>query len=306
MKKLLVFIMAFLPICLSAQVKLSSLVALDGTANKGFTNPKFSPVGNFLLLTTDGYKGLYQFNFTDKSLRQLTNASNAGYEAQVSDGGKIVVFRDVEYIDSRRYTSIKQVNTESGEITELAPASREKYSFNFAGGTIRIAQQHKIISRRVLTDIRPIENKYVVAVEDMNLVLYVNNVRHILNPQGDGSYIWPSISPDQKHIVYTLTRGNNPATYVCNIDGTNPVSLGYLAAPQWLGNNYILGMLDLWNDGYQYTRSPLVTQCIDGSNRQIHEIEGHEVILYPAASPMGDKIAFADETGVYTLNATIQ
>ena len=78
------------------------------------------------------------------------------------------------------------------------------------------------------------------------------------------------------------------------------------ARPQWLGNEYIVGMLDLWDDGYKYTRSPIVTSKIDGTNRQVIEVPNHEVILYPTASVKGDMIAFETEGTVYVMKVEIQ
>lgn len=36
--------------------------------------------------------------------------------------------------------------------------------------------------------------------------------------------------------------------YVCNIDGSNPVSLGTLRAPVWMGNDWVVGMVGYAND----------------------------------------------------------
>lgn len=307
MKKLIIALMAcMMTTMMNAEIKVLSIEPLKGTENQGFYHPKFSPKGDYLLFSTMSYKGLMMYDLATQEMKQLTGAENAGYETQISDGGKVVVYRDVEYVNNRRYTSIKRIVVETGDIQVVDEPSREKYAFDFSGGTIHIAKHKSIRSKRLVTDIRPVEANYVVAIEDMNLVLYTNNVRKVLNPQGKGSYVWPVISPDKKHIVYTVTQGDAFGTYVCDMQGENAVSLGYIGAPQWLGNEYIVGMLDLWDDGYKYTRSPIVTSKIDGTNRQVIEVPNHEVILYPTASVKGDMIAFETEGTVYVMKVEIQ
>lgn len=290
----------------TAQVEVKSIEELPATRNQGYCSPQFAPTGDYLLFTTSSCQGLVQYNLADNTARQLTNAENAGYEAKISDGGKMVVFRDVQYRDNRRYTAIKRINLENGEVALVDDYSREKYAFDFSGGTIRVAKGKKMQSQRLLTDIREVENKYVVAIEDMDLVLYTNNVRKVLNPQGKCSYIWPNISPDKQHLVYNVASGDKFGTYVCDMDGNNVTYLGYVGAPQWLGNNYVVGMLDLWGDGYNYTHSPIVTIRIDAQNLTIHKIPGHEIVLYPTANKEGNKIAFAADGAVYMMNVEIK
>ncbi len=305
-KTMLLMAAAVMAFTAAAQVQIKSITELEGTRNQGFYHPKFSPAGDFLLFSTANYQGLMRYNLKDGSMKQLTDADNAGYETQISEGGKMVVFRDVQYINNRRYTSIKRVNTETGEIAEIDAPSREKYAFAFNGGVIRIAKQKQMLSQRLVSDVSSDAGNCVVAIEDMSLVLYKDNVRRVLNPQGEGSYIWPSISPDGKHIVYAVSRGQTSGTYVCDLDGGNAVCLGYVGAPKWLGNNYIVGMLDLWDDGHTYTRSPLITIRIDGQNRQVMDIPNHPVVLYPAASRRGDRIAFEADGAVYMMNVEIK
>lgn len=307
MKKHILFLAAA-SLCMvaMAQVEVVSIKELPGTRDQGFCSPQFAPSGDYLLFTSASCQGLTQYTLADNTIRTLTNAENAGYEAKISEGGKVVVFRDVQYRQNRRYTAIKRINLETGEIATLDDYSREKYAFDFSGGVLRVAKGKQMKSQRLVTDISEVQNKYVVAIENMDLVLYTNNVRRVLNPQGKCSYIWPNISPDKKHLVYTVASGDKFGTYVCDMEGNDVTYLGYVGAPQWLGNNYVVGMLDLWGDGYKYTHSPIVTIRIDAKNLTIHKIPGHEIVLYPTANKEGNKIAFAADGAVYMMEVEIK
>ena len=148
MKKLIIALMVcVMATMMNAEVKVLSIEPLKGTENQGFYHPKFSPQGDYLLFSTMSYRGLMMYNLETQEMKQLTGAENAGYEAQISDGGKVVVYRDVEYVNNRRYTSIKRIVVETGDIQVVDEPSREKYAFDFSGGPIHIAKQ-KLFPRR--------------------------------------------------------------------------------------------------------------------------------------------------------------
>ena len=282
-----------------AQVEIQSIEPIKGKSGQTYSHPSFAPNGEYLLLTAVNFKGLSKYDLSTKALTELTDAENAGYQPQVSDGGKVVVFRDVEYKNNRRYTSIKQLNLENKKVSTLDKASREQYPFKFVGGKLKIGKKNTIKSKRVANDIRTVESSRLIAIEDRDLVLYDNNRRIILNPNGNGSYVWPSISPDEKHIVYTAIH-DGCQTFVCNLDGSNPVSLGYLASPAWLGNDWIIGMEDK-DDGHIITSSNLKAMKKDASQQQVLTLTDHPRAMYPAASPSADAIAFESDGEIFLL-----
>lgn len=299
--------MAAVALIASAQMKVVSIEQLPATQGMGYFHPQFAPQGDYLLLTTANYRGLSQYDLNTKSAKVLTYAENAGYESQISEGGKVVVYRDVEYINNRRYTSIKSIDVASGNVTTIDEPSREQYAFRFKNGEIKVAKQNTMLTKRLVSDITRREVSLVAAIENRDLVLYEGNTRKVLNPQGTGSYIWPRISPDQKNLVYVCTQGDSFGTFVYNIETGKVTPLGYIGAPQWYGNDYVVGMLDLWDDGYKYTRSPLVSICInDLSKRSVIEVPGHEVVLYPAASEKAGALAFEADGAIYLMKVSVK
>lgn len=287
----------------SAQIEVLSITPLTETTNKGFYHPKFSPAGDYLLLTGANFKGLTKYDLSTQTMTQLTDVDNAGYCPQISDGGKVVVFRDVEYKNNRRYTSIKSINLDNNKVSKIDNAVREQYPFTFIGGTLKIAKGNSIKSKRLANDIyTPVEQSLIVAIENQSLILYKDNKRIVLDPNGKGSYIWPSISPDQKHIVYmALHDGCN--TFVCDIDGKNKVNLGYLGAPVWLGNDWIVGMEDI-DDGHQTISSKLKAARIDGSLRQDLPTPDTKIAMYPTAS--NNAVAYEADGTIYVMKLQIR
>lgn len=301
MKKLLLSLLMFVVVYTAAfaQFDIVSIEPISGQKAEGYSHPTFSPTGEYLLLTSINFKGLSKYDLDTKKITELTDANNAGYMPQISDGGKVVVFRDVELKKNLRYTSIKQLNLENNKVSTLDKASREMYPFAFVGGKLKIGKKNTIKTKRVATDIRSVESSLLIAIENQDLVLYNNNVRTVLNPNGKGSYIWPSISPDEKHIVYTAIHEGSK-TYVVDIEGKSPVSLGYLAAPTWLGNDWIVGMDDK-DDGHITTSSVLKAVKKDATKVQTFVTPNQPIAMYPAASPAGDAVAFESEGNIYLM-----
>lgn len=289
---------------MSAVVVLGKPTPLKNTTDMGLYHPVISPQGDYLLFSTQGCRGLMYYNIASGEMRELTDADNAGTDVKISDGGKMVVFRKVEYINNRRYTSICRVNVATGEQRQLRAPSRLKYAFDFNGGRIVIANRDTLFHKRLVTDIRtPRDTSYLVSIEDFDLVLYVNNVRHVLNPLGKQSYLSPSISPDEKHIVFYAMQGG---TCVCDIDGKNVHKLGHVNAPQWLGNDFVVGMQDETDINDRYSNSPLVIVHRTGEDKQVYSVPNHPIVLFPAASRKGDKIVFEADGTIYVMEISIE
>ena len=83
-----------------------------------------------------------------------------------------------------------------------------------------------------------------VRIQDQKMLVSNGENSYVLAPNGDdASYFWASVSPDGKHIVYTIARYG---TFVCDINGDNVRSMGRMNAPKWLDNNRIAGMQEFY------------------------------------------------------------
>ena len=100
--------------------------------------------------------------------------------------------------------------------------------------------------------------------ENLDLNLYRNGEKIVLKPHGDANYIWVSLSPNQKMILFNTQHG----TAICDLSGKEIVNLGRdINAPVWFGNDYVVGMDDE-HDGYYNTASSIVMASVDGKSYQ--------------------------------------
>jgi len=300
MKKLLLLIALSGQLLFAQQIQIQSVEQLKNTSSEKLFHPTFSPSGDYLLTTAENYAGLKMYSFTSKTFKTLTSDAGAGYGVQISADGNNIVYRKNEFVKNLKHTSLLSYSRVNGKQTQLLAPTRQLITSKFAANK----PQYVVGSKLVRTNVTAAESTPVICIENQKMVLYTGSVRKVLTPNGEqASYIWPSVSPDKKNIVYTVA---SKGTFVCSITGTNVKSLGKLNAPVWLNNTWVIGMDDKDN-GEKLLSSTIVALTIDGKTRQTLSTPAGKMAMYPAASADGSRIAFNTENGeVYLLNIQIK
>ena len=139
--------------------------------------------------------------------------------------------------------------------------------------------------------------------EDLNLNLYRNGEHIVLKPHGDVNYIWSSLSPNKKYILFNTLHG----TAICDLSGKELVNLGNINAPVWYGNDYVVGMNDQ-HDGYFITSSEIMMASVDGVER-VALTKAEDMGYYPNVDALSGRIVYSNENGeirMLQLNLTEQ
>ncbi|MDR3287251.1 MAG: hypothetical protein LBT27_07405 [Prevotellaceae bacterium] len=299
MKKLLVLIGLIGQTVFAQQVEVKSINLLKGTESGGYHFAVYSPKGTYLLTSSANYTGLKQIMLETGEVKIITQEPGAGYGVKISADESTILFTKTEFINNLRYTSLYQYSLVNKSVTKVESTSREKLTPAFTQNEPMFVKGKNLVKNAKTAAVTPFIN-----IEDKKMVLYSSNTSKILTPNGENeSYFWASVSPDGKHIVYTVAA---KGTFVCNIDGSNVVSLGKLGAPVWLNNQWIAGM-DSKDDGTKVLSSTIVIATIDGKVRQTLSTPSIKIAMYPAASPDGKQIAFETENGeIYLMNINIK
>ena len=291
MKKLLLFFLVIAQIALAQQINVLSIEKIKATDTGGYFYPKISPDNQFILMTRGNYSGLYQYSPVSKSLKTLNEDPGAGYKVQISDDGNTVLYNKTELIRKLRHNSLISQTISNGEKKVLVAPTREQITGKMVNSNPVYVKNRSLVKSN---SVKPTDILYLITIENQKMVLYKNGVRAELTPSGaNASYIWPSISPDNKNIVYTVT---GKGTYVCSVTGKNVTSLGKLNAPSWAGNRYVVGMDDR-DDGEKLISSSLIITSIDGKLRKKLETPTGINAMYPSASKDGSRIAFNTDRG---------
>ena len=148
------------------------------------------------------------------------------------------------------------------------------------------------------------ESELRVDNENLDLNLYRNGKQIVLKPHGDVNYIYSSLSPDQKRILFRTQKG----TAICDLNGNEIVNLGReIGAPVWYGNDYVVGM-DTEHDGYFNLSAAIVIASVDGKEyKQL--TDPVDMGMYPNADAEYGRIVYCTENGdirMLQLNLTEQ
>ena len=268
MKKILLLAVAFVATMASAQVlNVASVEKLDIPINADSKIAGISPDGTYVLITSQSNNGLQKFDLATKQVTKITDAEGAGYNVEISADSKDVTYREITYTaDRSRMTALKRHNLQLAQNSTLVKSTRDMHQ------------------ARVRKAIAP-----VVSTKDCNLVVSLGTVTKQLNPNGNGRYLWASLSPDGTKILYY-----NNGVWVCNVDGSNPQRIGNFRAPQWYNNNVVVGMNDE-DDGYVVTSSSIVAYTLDGTEQVLTNTS--IIAMYPYVSADGSKIVCSTPNG---------
>lgn len=140
--------------------------------------------------------------------------------------------------------------------------------------------------------------------ENLDLNLYRNGEKVVLNPHGDVNYIWVSLSPNQEMILFNTKYG----TGICDLTGKEIVNLGQdFDAPVWYGNDYVVGMDDN-HDGYYNVESSIMIASVDG--KVVKRLTAPEGMgMHPNVDAQSGRVVYNTEDGeirMLQLNLTEQ
>lgn len=292
-KKLLVMLLFVSPFAFSQGLKVISNEQIVIPGIESGIIPVLSPAGDFLLVTGGDMKGLQKYDLDSKLLTTLTQEQGAGFSPQISTDGKLIVFRTREYKGKLRYSSLKSVSVENGKTNNIIKSTRNLEGVNVAEGTVLAVDNGKAIQKRV-SGKKLSTSPAICSIREGQLYLSQDKTTIQLSPLGTSvSYLWPSISPDgSKLVFYVMEHGK---AYVSNLDGSEVVALGELRAPKWMGNDWVVGMLDKDN-GEITTSSKIIAVAADGTNRT-ELTDDSTISMYPTSSVDGKRIAYNTADG---------
>ena len=304
MKKILLTLAAVLATmpAFARGIEVVSDVQIEIPSGEASYSPVMSPNGEYLLLTSGTLEGLKKYDLTTGVLSTVTTDKGAGYNAQISDDGNLIVYRESAFRGRLRYNTVKSVNLEDGETRELVSDSRQVTAWGVQDGTALALEDGKVKSRKIYG--RKVENPVIVSVEDGNLMVTRYGKTLKLNPCGDVRYLWQSLSPDGRKILFAIAE-RGAVAYVCNLDGGNLVRLGRMSAPKWMGNDWVVGMDDKDNGQY-FTSSVIVAVRATGGDYTVLT-DSSKISMYPSASLNADKIVYNTGDGkIFMLNVVTE
>lgn len=302
MKKPLLSVLAIVAAMVSAGAQVVEVASVQPVAvanDLKVDRACISPDGTFAIVSDLESSALSRVDFASGNVAKISD-NGSTLKLQFSPDGRAVVFsRATVAPDRRRFYSLEGVDLANGTSRQLAAPARHGANFGISRkGALSIAGSNGLSTRSVSGEKTTLAPTTVVGINRGHLeVTTPDGVTRNIDPQGKGSYLWPSLSPDGTRIVYYLVH---KGCFVCNLDGSNPIHLGYLQGAKWL-NNEALVACQTEDDGHYITFSPIVAADLKGNVQTI--ADGNLLGLSPSASADGKTVAFGTADGkLYLIN----
>ena len=238
--------------------------------NGFYTNPIFSPTGEFVLLTGEHMKGVYLLNLKDKSVKEISDKPGSGYGYSWDKSGESFYFK--EKAENEYFTNSKVINyyvkdNHSKKVSEID----HNYLPSYNG-------KNQVVVYTNLSNLK-IEAKDLTTSKTWT----VTNT--------EGQFYNAIISNDGKKVAVH----NGADIFVYDIDGNSKGrKIGTGIATAWTDDDkHLIGFLDESEDGHSVSNSELY--LFDAQNAKTKKITNTEVIAEMFPTIFKDQIIFSDD-----------
>ena len=235
-----------------------------------YTNPVFSPTGEFVLLTGEHLKGVYLLNLKDKSIKEISDRPGSGYGYSWDKSGESFYFK--EKAEKEYFTNSKVVNyyvkdNHSKKATEID----HNYLPSYDG-------KNQVVVYTNLSNLK-------IEAKDLS----TSKTWTVTN--AEGQFYNAIISHDGKKIAVH----NGADIFVYTIDGNSKGrKIGTGIATAWTDDDkYLIGFLDESENGHSVSNSELY--LFDVQNAKTKKITSTEVIAEMFPTIFKDQIIFSDD-----------
>jgi len=260
------------------------------------------PGSGNLLVSGEGYHGLYMLETRRGRMDVISNEPGAGYEPAVTADGNKIFYRSDIFSDNRKYSSVWCYDIASGSRELLLEKGRGVNPPAATGNAVLLKSDSEMRIEQRGPILKSGSRRAFVVIEEMMPVLYRGDERKELMPNGDGFYIWASLSPDGTKILYNYQgRGS----YICNTEGKILHDLGRINAPRWFNDMIVIGMDDK-DDGYRIVSSDLVCWSLGEKKRVTLTSTPERSEMFPFAVDRR-RIAFCTDKGeIYIMKVRVR
>ena len=276
----------------------------DGAAA---VHPVWSPDGERIAFTREGYVGLWTVQADGDAARQLSDEPAAGFGFAWSPNGRALAARVARLDGIRRQDAIKRfpVDGDASVLLDygVATPGLPVWLDAFRVGVVLDGE----LSTYMTADaprLAPLRGEAVLDAGPDGLRVADLDARSLtaLNPVG-GQLLNAAPSPDGQRVAFEVVGGG---LYVMDRDGANVVALGAGHRPAWSPDGRWLVFMTTEDDGHDFTAADLVAARADGSARVALTATPDRLEMNPSWSPDGRSIAFDDavDGALYLLPVT--
>jgi len=269
-----------------AQLKVINVDTLSLGRERSWSQPRWSPDGKTIFYTASDFDGIWEYSPVGGKPVQITSDRGSGYGFTLSsDGARIAWRRTLSgVLPGERLQEAVVRNIAGGASSVLASGTSISLpSFVRSDVVFSVGNQ----MHGVTAGIQPAGSVSILGIEETKIAILRDGVKSLIDPLGNGSYVWPSLSPDGSKLVACETdRG----TFVSDAVGGHAVRIGRRDAPAWTRDGrWLIYMADS-DDGHAIRSSEIAYVSPDGNMSGNLTSTSHTIEMYPQCSPVSDAI----------------
>lgn len=267
------------------QVAVSQSRVLIDTTHEAAFFPELSPDGTKLLYSTTDAMVLRMMDLNTRQVYRVSDEWGAGFDAKFGGDGKVYYVTMQRHGKNLIYRAGRSFEIGVGRRqTVLEPQHGAVHVLAATDGVAVVGEKSKYKNKRNV-------GTYVWSKGDRLVVSENGKVREMTPVKESSGYLWASLSPDGKKIVFNAAR---KGTYVVDLQGNVLAHLDYYLMPSWFNNDYIVAQ----NSGlgsYHKAGSQIFLVKADGTFSQ-GITDPAEGAIQPMVS--GNKVVYTNINGV--------
>lgn len=293
---LMILIMTSVLLAQQGKIEVQGIKTLTMPQEGPFFFPKLTPDGERVLFSGPRFYGLYLMDLRSGKMETLNRDNGAGYEYQINNDGQYVLYRSIQFLNKRKYYTLKKqnLNTKKIQIIErdvrdlTPPRIVQNRALYLKNGQPQMVEIIPSLQKQKTDEVKS------VFIQNRKIVLITDGDEKILTPLGEGIYIWPRLSPDGQRIVFTYA---GDATYICDLDGNILAKIGYANAPVWSSDGKWIAYMVDHDDGERFTDSDIFVSSADGKEKFRITNTPNVIEMYPNWGSRLSKLVFASNKG---------
>ena len=178
-----VFLLLFTSVIVFGQnVQVISNQPITRVEQGKFFYPQVSPTAENILFTSENYDGIWLYNNSNGKVEKIVETGGAGYEPKFSADGNQIVYRENEFINNLKYSSIHKIDLQSknDEIIENKTRNLTPPLESTTKAAAYVVDE-KLVIKNISGDLQKSDNsdEHVVTIENSEMVIYSNGERNV-------------------------------------------------------------------------------------------------------------------------------